>query len=630
METVTTTLQSLASQMQNLSQQMLQQSVVLTKLSKKLGSKGVTQEGETSSSVSVPSEIVETEKRTKLNLSSATKGKEEVLWAEALVSRRLINFQPSPDIIHAESITEERQRKQENTVNKSSSPSQDARPPPLPEPPDAVPLSKEVSDPPSPEPPPDSGQPVTTIPRRAPPPRPPDLQDSVYGVVYAILKVKKTGNVQWRLGGPPLMSPEPPYAVCNSECGIVAEGEKVLEKAGVKREIGELCICLILMGHMHKSMPSILHSNILLHVSSSGQYITPLLSLVSPNEYSLPAMCHANSIQCELREIHNQKSQVQTNNIGLLQNEFRWMVIGSNVSAAQIWRTIKTKATYTANAAESLARYPGLDSLNKSNKLIPRVKSLINESSKFLSPSLVIRLATLTINLVMKHKWKDGNPLMSGIRQQVILLEVFKYFRIMFDTVMILSLEVLPNFYHHVMIHWCCQLGKRCMYTWDFFDDESAFRETTLIKKDRKYEHVSRTRACIQIGSKLHDLVWNALLCGYEIKLHSVPSFNMIFWCSSFFMSQQDSREFSFSMVVAVNEICWIMFFTLNGLLNFVFDRGKFWCKGKMLQQGMHISALKLLNILVITCSSIPHYLSDYLLFMHGLDFSWTPLSSTV
>jgi len=165
-----------------------------------------------------------------------------------------------------------------------------------------------------------------------------------------------------------------------------------------------------------------------------------------------------------------------------------------------------------------------------------------------------------------------------------------------------------------------------------FYDGKSAFWETTLIEKDRKYEHVSRThRACIQIGSKLRDLVvWNAMLCGYESKVHSVPSFNMISWCSSFFMNQQDSREFNFSMVVAVNEICWIMFFTLNAYLNFVFDRGKFWCKGKMLQQGMHISALKLLNIAVLTCSSIPHYLSDYLLFMHGLDFSCTPLSSTV
>lgn len=73
METMTTTLQSLASQMQQLAQQMLQQSVILTELSKKLGSKGVTQEGETSSSDSVPSEIEEMEKRTKLNLSSATK-----------------------------------------------------------------------------------------------------------------------------------------------------------------------------------------------------------------------------------------------------------------------------------------------------------------------------------------------------------------------------------------------------------------------------------------------------------------------------------------------------------------------------------------------------------------------------
>lgn len=213
----------------------------------------------------------------------------------------------------------------------------------------------------------------------------------------------------------------------------------------------------------------------------------------------------------------------------------------------------------------------------------------------------------------------------------MILLEVFKYFRIMFDTVMILSLEVLPSFLSPCDDSLVLPIGEKMhVYMVGFYDDESAFRETTLIEKDRKYEHVSRTRACIQIGAKLHDLVWNALLCGYEIKVHSVPSFNMIFWCSSFFMSQQDSREFSFSMVVAVNEICWIMFFTLNGLLNFVFDRGKFWCKGKMLQQGMHISALKLLNILVITCSSIPHYRSDYLLFMHGLDFSWTPLSSTV
>ena len=243
------------------------------------------------------SEIEETEEKTKLelDLNSSTKEKEEVsLLTEALVSRRLTNLQPSPDIIHPDLITEERQRKQEITVDKSSSPSQDARPPPLPEQPDVVPSSKEVSDPPSPEPPPDSGQPVTTVPRRAPPPRP---LASVDGVVHTLLSTKKRRKVQRSLGGLPLKSSEPPYSGCNSvhECGFVAEGEKVLEKAGAKKEIGELCITLYLMGHMHKYLPSILHSNSLLHVSSSGQHTISLLFHAPPNEYSLPAMCHENS-----------------------------------------------------------------------------------------------------------------------------------------------------------------------------------------------------------------------------------------------------------------------------------------------------------------------------------------------
>jgi len=124
METVTTTLQSLASQMQQLAQQMLQQSVILTELSKKLGSKGVTQEGETSDGKSVQREIEETEEKMKLDfdLNSSTKEKKEVSsLTETLVSRRLIYLQPLPDIIHTDSITEERQRKQEITVDKSSS-----------------------------------------------------------------------------------------------------------------------------------------------------------------------------------------------------------------------------------------------------------------------------------------------------------------------------------------------------------------------------------------------------------------------------------------------------------------------------------------------------------------------------
>jgi hypothetical protein len=139
------------------------------------------------------------------------------------------------------------------------------------------------------------------------------------------------------------MSLEPPYTGCNSvhEFGIVAEGGKVLEKAGTKRKIGELCITLNLMGHMHKSLPPIFH---LLHVSSSGQHSTPLLSHGSLNAHFLSVMCHADTMQCELGQFYNQKGWSQTN-IGLLKNEFSWMVISSNVSAAQIWSTTKTMAT---------------------------------------------------------------------------------------------------------------------------------------------------------------------------------------------------------------------------------------------------------------------------------------------
>ena len=69
----------------------------------------------------------------------------------------------------------------------------------------------------------------------------------------------------------------------------------------------------------------------------------------------------------------------------------------------------------------------------------------------------------------------------------------------------------------------------------------------------------------------------------------------MIDYSSLFFMYQQYLREFNSPMVVvAAKEACWKIFFRL---LNFVFDRGKFWCEGKGWQQGIHISALKLLSI---------------------------------
>lgn len=259
----------------------------------------MTQEGETSDGDSVQSKIEETEEKMKLDfdLNSSTKEKEEVSLLTGALFSRWINFQSSLENIHTELSREERKVKQEAHINPK---------PPL-----------NLSCPPSPEKPPDSGQPVTIVPRRAPPPRPPDLHGLVDGEVYAKSSVKKRGKVQRSLGGPPLKSSEPPYSGCNSdhECGFVAEGEKVLEKAGAKNEIGELCITLHLMGHMHKYLPSILHSNNLVHVSSSGQHTISLLSHVSlnDNEHSLPAKCHADTMQCELGQCYNKKGQTQVN-----------------------------------------------------------------------------------------------------------------------------------------------------------------------------------------------------------------------------------------------------------------------------------------------------------------------------
>jgi hypothetical protein len=65
-------------------------------------------------------------------------------------------------------------------------------------------------------------------------------------------------------------------------------------------------------------------------------------------------MCHADTRQCELGQFYNQKGQSQTN-IGLLKNEFRWMVISSNVSVAEIWSTTKTMTT-----GNDMYQLPGL------------------------------------------------------------------------------------------------------------------------------------------------------------------------------------------------------------------------------------------------------------------------------
>ncbi|CAJ2644743.1 unnamed protein product [Trifolium pratense] len=75
-------------------------------------------------------------------------------------------------------------------------------------------------------------------------------------------------------------------------CVIAMDGEKDLEKARVKWVIYALDIPLNLMIHMHKSVPLIFHSNRGGHVSSSGQHTSSLLSYMSPNRHHLPSDLH--------------------------------------------------------------------------------------------------------------------------------------------------------------------------------------------------------------------------------------------------------------------------------------------------------------------------------------------------
>jgi hypothetical protein len=84
--------------------------------------------------------------------------------------------------------------------------------------------------------------------------------------------------------------------------------------------------------------------------------------------------------------------------------------------------------------------------------------------------------------------------------------------------------------------------------------------------------------ACIRFVVEPYDLaLWNTVIWGYVSERNFVLPFNMMSWHSSFLVKQQYLIEFNFPMVVAAdNEVCWRMFFIFRGLLNFVFDRGKF------------------------------------------------------
>lgn len=131
---------------------------------------------------------------------------------------------------------------------------------------------------------------------------------------------------------------------------------------------------------------------------------------------------------------------------------------------------------------------------------------------------------------------------MNGIAQQGMLMDVFKYLRIIFDAVVVLSLEVLLSLYSPCDDSLLLPIREKMrVYMVRSYDDKNAFWESTLFEKDKKYGLVSRKPdSCIQFRAISYDLiVWNAMMCGYGSNGHSAPSFNMILGYSSFFMDKQ-------------------------------------------------------------------------------------------
>lgn len=61
----------------------------------------------------------------------------------------------------------------------------------------------------------------------------------------------------------------------------------------------------------------------------------------------------------------------------------------------------------------------------------------------------------------------------------------------------------------------------------------------------------------------------------------------------SMWIRQWDPRELYSPMAATTCDYCWSGLLIFHGLLNFVFDRCKFLCRGKIWQQWMHISALR-------------------------------------
>jgi hypothetical protein len=194
-----------------------------------------------------------------------------------------------------------------------------------------------------PPPPPNSVHPLIVIPRQESPAKPPDRSVALDMGGYARADAERRRTQMNFLRPPP--SPEPPDADrvatalpwraslhkssylnrgVHENLRIIGavNAEKVLEKLRAKWTICDFNIFLNLLGQIHRSLPSILHSYDLLHVLSSGQHTFPFLFHVSPIGYPLPptsTTCHVYTkqlkvskiieIECDLSEFHNQMGQ---------------------------------------------------------------------------------------------------------------------------------------------------------------------------------------------------------------------------------------------------------------------------------------------------------------------------------
>jgi hypothetical protein len=129
--------------------------------------------------------------------------------------------------------------------------------------------------------PPDAGKSAALHPQRISPLRPPEMLDTILGAVA--------------LPQPEMMTAVILVTAKDSISGewIRFNGFMSLLVLRVKWVINVLDIPLNLMDRMHKLVPFILHSNKGVHVSSSGQHTSSLLSHMLPNGHHLPSNLHA-------------------------------------------------------------------------------------------------------------------------------------------------------------------------------------------------------------------------------------------------------------------------------------------------------------------------------------------------